>query len=175
MSTPVSATIHSIISGRRRGDPASREHGSDNAKKVGPIKGEPIKWIAAFETGNPEIDDLHRALVRDCAALQALLADEAPWALIVDEARKLVAACIEHFRVEEAVLERIGFPRLAAHLYEHRRIEQELKILLTHLDQFDGLQKEHRELPATLVPALIDLIIRHDLDYRSHILHSQGR
>jgi hypothetical protein len=35
--------------------------------------------------------------------------------------------------------------------------------------------QEHREIPRSLAPALVDVIIRHDLDFRSHLLQQQGR
>ena len=143
---------------------------STAAPKIGPIK-----WIDAFETGNAEIDSLHRKLVEDCNSLWTLLANNAAWSLIVAQTKKLAVDCIDHFRVEQAVLERIDFPRRDAHQAEHRRMELELEGLIARIDEFDGSLKEHRQLPATLVPALIDLMIRHDLDYRSHILYCQGR
>jgi hypothetical protein len=58
---------------------------------------------------------------------------------------------------------------------EHRRMEQDLRGLIARMEQVDGSLKEHRDLPASLGPSIIDLMIRHDLDYRSHVLHFQGR
>jgi len=170
MSTPAPATIHSITSRRRRGERQAGQSDSATVPKVAPIK-----WIDAFETGNAEIDDLHRKLVEACNSLQKFLADGAAWSLIVAQTKKLAVDCIEHFQVEQAVLERIDFPRRAAHQVEHGRMEQELRALIARIDEFDGSLNEHRQLPATLIPALIDLMIRHDLDYRSHILYCQGR
>ena len=134
-----------------------------------------VKWMDIFETGDAELDSLHRKLVEDCNALLTLLAEDGAWPLIVAAARKLVADCIEHFRVEGAMLERIEFPRRAAHAAEHRRLERDLRSLVAHMERVDGSLPEHRDLPASLGPALIDLMIRHDLDYRSHLLYWQGR
>jgi hypothetical protein len=54
-------------------------------------------------------------------------------------------------------------------------MEQDLRGLIARMEQVDGSLKEHRDLPASLGPSIIDLMIRHDLDYRSHVLHFQGR
>jgi hemerythrin len=150
---------------------------SGRQRREGAAKGpKPIlEWIDSFEIGNAEIDALHRTLVKNCNGLLTLLAEDGAWPLIVAETRRLVVDCIEHFRVEDAVLRRIGFPRCEAHAAQHRRLEQELRDLIAHMERVDGSRAEHRELPASLGPTIVDLMIRHDLDYRSHVLHRQGR
>ena len=160
----------SETSGRR---PHERRAGQDGP--AGASKTTMLKWIDIFETGNAEIDSLHRELIKDCNGLLTLLADEAAWPSIVAQAGKLVVDCIEHFRVEQSVLERIKFPRRDEHVAEHTRIEERLRMLLARMESVDGSLKEHRDLPASLGPSLVDLMIRHDLDYRSHLLYRQGR
>lgn len=134
-----------------------------------------LEWINAFESGNTEIDDLHRKLVQDCNGILLLTDNESTWTLIISEAKKLVESCLEHFGAEELLLERTRFPRCTEHAAEHRRLGREMKALVIRMEQVDGSLKEHREYPRSLGPSLIDLIIRHDLDYRSHLLHQQGR
>jgi hemerythrin-like metal-binding protein len=134
-----------------------------------------LEWLDIFETGNAEIDAMHRKLVEDCNDLLRLVEVGADWPRIVAVTRQLVADCIEHFQVEDSLLERMKFPRREAHMAEHRRMEQDLRGLIARMEQVDGSLKEHRDLPASLGPSIIDLMIRHDLDYRSHVLHFQGR
>ena len=134
-----------------------------------------LKWIDSFETGDAKIDSWHRKLVDSCNHLLNLLAEEAAWPLIVDRSRALVVDCIEHFQFEDVLLESIKFPRRDAHRAEHRRMEQELHKLLAVIEAVDGSRQEHRGLPASLGPAIVDLMIRHDLDFRSHLLHHRGR
>jgi hypothetical protein len=43
------------------------------------------------------------------------------------------------------------------------------------MKEVDGSLDEHRDYPRALGPMMVDLIVRHDLDYRSHMLHQQGR
>jgi hemerythrin-like metal-binding protein len=134
-----------------------------------------LEWIDIFETGIPELDALHRSLIQDCNSLLRLVENGASWPLVVGKARTFVGSCVEHFRVEESLLEHTGFPRCAEHAAEHRRMEREMQALLARMEQFDGSLKEHRDAPRSLGPALIELILRHDLDFRSHLLHRQGR
>lgn len=73
------------------------------------------------------------------------------------------------------MLERVEFPRCREHVEEHRRMDQRSRDLIAQMEQVDGSLKEHWELPASLGPSLIDLMIRHDLDYCSHVQYHQGR
>jgi hemerythrin-like metal-binding protein len=134
-----------------------------------------LKWIKAFETGNAEIDALHRELVQECDSLLLLVESGAPWPRIVADAGRLVEGCIQHFRQEEEMLARSRFPRNAAHIAEHRRLERELHALIARMAEVDGSLEKHRDYPRALGPMMVDLIIRHDLDYRSHLLNYQGR
>jgi hemerythrin-like metal-binding protein len=134
-----------------------------------------LKWIDAFETGNVEIDALHRELVEDCNSLLLLVENDAAWPLILADAKKLVEGCVQHFRAEESLLERTKFARSAEHKAEHRRLEHEMQRLIDRMEQVDGSLKEHGEIARSFGPSLIDVLIRHDLDFRSHLLHQQGR
>ena len=142
-------------------------------------KGTPVpaslQWLKAFETGNAEIDVLHRELVKECNGLLSAVENGAPWSRILADSNRLVEGCIQHFRHEEELLAEARFPRTAEHVAEHRRIEHELRGLICRMKAVDGSLKEHRAYPRELGPTLVDLIIRHDLDYRSHLLHQQGR
>jgi hypothetical protein len=44
-------------------------------------------------------------------------------------------------------------------------MECEMQAPLAHMEQVDGSLKEHRDIPRLLGPALIELFLRHDLDY----------
>jgi hypothetical protein len=50
-----------------------------------------------------------------------------------------------------------------------------LQGLLFRMKAVDGSLEEHRALPREFGPMLVDFIIRHDLDYRSHLMHVLGR
>ena len=134
-----------------------------------------LHWIKSFETGSDEIDALHRALVEECNGLLLAVESGAAWSSIVAGAGRLVEGCIQHFRHEEELLDWARFPRQAEHVAEHRRVERELQGLLARMQAVDGSLEEHRAYPRALGPMLVEVIIRHDLDYRSHLMHVQGR
>ena len=134
-----------------------------------------LQWIKAFETGSTEIDALHRELVQECNGLLVSVEGGSDWSRILADAGRLVEGCVQHFRHEEDLLAQARFPRSIEHIAEHRRIERELQGLIFQMKMVDGSCEEHSAYPRALGPMLIDLIIRHDLDYRSHLLHQQGR
>jgi len=133
-----------------------------------------LKWIKAFETGSAEIDALHRELVQECNSLLLSVESGAAWSRILADAGRLVEGCVQHFRHEEELLAQARFPRGIEHIAEHRRIERELQGLISQMKMVDGSREEHLAYPRAFGPMLVDLIIRHDLDYRSHLLHKQG-
>ena len=143
------------------------------------MNGEPapakLQWIKSFETGSAEIDALHRALVEECSSLLLAVENGAAWSCLLADASRLVEGCVQHFRHEVELLELARFPRKAEHVAEHQRIECELQALLHRMKMVDGSLEEHLAYPRALGPMLIELIIRHDLDYRSHLMHVQGR
>ena len=134
-----------------------------------------LQWIKSFETGSAEIDALHRQLVEQCDGLLLALDSAAPWSRILADAGRLVEGCIQHFRLEEDLLAWSRFPRKAGHVAEHRRFERELHGLIWQMRAADGSREEHRAVPRELGPMLVEFIIRHDLDYRSHLMHVLGR
>ncbi|HKP25487.1 MAG TPA: hemerythrin domain-containing protein [Dongiaceae bacterium] len=134
-----------------------------------------LHWIKSFETGSAEIDAMHRELVEECNSLLLAVEAGAAWSRIVADSGKLVEGCIQHFRHEEELLDSARFPRHSEHVAEHRRTERDLHALISRMTAVDGSLEEHRAYPRALGPMLVDVIIRHDLDYRSHLMHVQGR
>ena len=133
-----------------------------------------IPWSEVLETGVAEIDDDHRSLIEDCNALTTLMDEGGIWASVVGAARNLAAKCADHFRAEETLLERTGFSRHEHHKAQHRRIEQQFDELLAFLDSVDGSQPEHRNAARSIRNTLVDILFRHDLDYKSHLQNVAG-
>jgi hemerythrin-like metal-binding protein len=151
----------------------------DAAGHAGPVrvpsKTPRLAWLEILETGVVELDAWHRQLVNDCNRLLEFVADRAPWIQIVAAAALLAAKLMDHFRYEEEVMARNGFPRHDTHAAEHRRIESSLAELLARIKEVDGSLEEHMVLPTAFKSILIDVMVRHDLDYRSHLLDRLGR
>ncbi len=135
----------------------------------------PILWSDVFETGNADIDAQHRRLLTDSVRLQEMVETHAPWAEVLKSLDALVADCTKHFRYEEEVLQATDFPRAQFHVARHREIEAMLQDLHDIIVGLDGCNPELRELVAAFEARIIDIIVRHDLDYKSHLLNAVGR
>ena len=146
-----------------------------SAVPANPPKLARVAWMSVFETGNTELDAWHRKLVDACNRLLQLVTTSAEKALVVAAAEDFVGLCAEHFQVEEEILEQLAFPRRDEHAAEHRRIEDELLAVIWQLRDAETSTERCNALSLQLAPLLIDLMVRYDTDYRSHVLERQGR
>jgi len=135
----------------------------------------PISWTEVLETGVPALDQDHRALIDQCNTLTELMDGGAAWAAVVEGARRLAEKCTEHFRGEEALLDRTEFPRRERHKLQHREMERRFQDLVGFLAGVDGSSAEHRKAARAVRTTLIDILFRHDLDYKSHLQQTAGR
>jgi hemerythrin-like metal-binding protein len=133
-----------------------------------------LRWSDSFETGNAEIDAIHRKLILDCNILLAMISSGSSWAMITARAKRVMEDCIAHFRLEESILENLRFSRLAEHKVEHARLEEEMRSALTRMESRDGAVVDRFEHARWLGKLLIDAIVRNDLDFRSHIMNEKG-
>lgn len=134
-----------------------------------------LDWIEVFETGIEELDAWHRALIRQCNDLLITARGEEPWTAVIEKADSLAQSCIEHFRFEEMLMLSHDFPRAEAHREEHRRIAAKLWWLADAIRVSDGTGYRDRALPIEFKTVLLDVMVRHDLDYRSHLQNRIGR
>jgi hemerythrin len=135
----------------------------------------PIEWVEVLETGVPELDEDHQALIGQCNALTGLMEHGAAWAEVVEAARQLAESCTEHFRSEEALLDKTEFPRRDRHKVQHREMERRFQELIAFLAGVDGSSAEHRKAARAMRTTLVEILFRHDLDFKSHLQHSAGR
>lgn len=135
----------------------------------------PIVWMEVLETGVQELDEEHRTLITYCNTLTALMEGEGIWSEVVAAARRLAEECSEHFRKEEALLDRTEFPRLDRHKAQHREMERRFKDLVSSLAAVDGSNPADRKAAQAVRATLVDILFRHDLDYKSHLQHAAGR
>lgn len=76
-----------------------------------------LKWDDSYSVGDAHFDEQHKGLIR----LINMLDGDAPVAVVLDELQVYVD---EHFREEEAMLEKVGYPDLAAHKLQHAAFEE---------------------------------------------------
>lgn len=78
-----------------------------------------IEWDNSLETGVAEVDEDHRNLVRLINELDAMLSqgvDTARFGAVIDT---LIDYAENHFRREEEMLERLGYPDIVIHAESH--------------------------------------------------------
>ena len=134
----------------------------------------PIDWVEVLETGVPALDEDHRHLIAQCNALTAADEANAPWPTILALAEALARDCTRHFREEEEILERTELSRRQQHRQQHLAIERRFAELLDFLRRVDGTKVEDREAVHRMRDMLIDILFRHDLDYKSHLQQAAG-
>jgi len=132
-------------------------------------------WSVAFETGNVEIDRQHQRLLVDSARLKLLVESSAPWEQVTAALAALIADCSVHFRFEEELLRSTNFPRVEAHVGQHQAIEAMLQQLADMAAEPGDVTPQHGAAIATMERKIVDIIVRHDLDFKSHLLDVIGR
>jgi hemerythrin-like metal-binding protein len=151
----------------RHCDPANDRLDSD-AMSAGSPGYSDLAWMALFETGIEELDAWHRDLVHQCNSLLGAARTTAPWDTVIEKADALAKSCVDHFLFEEALMASNSFPRSALHREEHRRITAKLWWLADAIRFSDGTGYRDRALPGEFKTILLDVMVRHDLDYRAH-------
>lgn len=133
-----------------------------------------IPWSPMFETGHPELDAQHIGLLAVSKRLKDLVAGGGSWEEVRSSVAAFVLDCCNHFRFEEKILLASNFPRCEEHAAQHRRIEDKLNELSALVTEVDGSDPQHSAMVKSLELLLVDVIVRHDLDYKSHLLDAAG-
>jgi len=72
-----------------------------------------LVWRTAFESGNPVIDTQHRALFGDVNKLLGAMIEEQHKEDVAALVEAFIADVVQHFREEEAIISKAGFPGAA--------------------------------------------------------------
>jgi diguanylate cyclase (GGDEF)-like protein/hemerythrin-like metal-binding protein len=95
-----------------------------------------LAWQDTYDCGEPMIDEQHRELFERANALIDAMSRRPP---DPDARLATLAALIEHvdrhFRDEEALLERIGYPKLHAHARSHAHLLERVHTIRRDLDE----------------------------------------
>jgi hemerythrin-like metal-binding protein len=92
------------------------------------------KWNCPEPIGFSKIDEQNAELDRLLRRLVGTLASDPGGALPEYRLAQLVEQTWEHFRTEEAFLQSVGYPELAAHQADHERIILKLRENLLRLE-----------------------------------------
>jgi len=133
-----------------------------------------IRWMDILETGVPEIDDDHRQLVTAFNGLVTKSAQEGCQDAIIRGAADIAQLLRKHFAREEAVMRRHRFPRVEAHRKEHILFTTAMEDALQNAHRPAAPETRHLELLERVHFLILDILVRHDLDYKSHLHYELG-
>jgi len=120
-----------------------------------------MKWEKIYMTGIKKVDDEHKILVNMLNKLEACITAPNSEEVLAMVLRNLVDYVKFHFKSEEEVMERIGFPELQRHKVLHKDLVNEVAAILLDLKK-DRLWTVP-ELTAFLQHWLVDHILGEDL------------
>lgn len=80
-----------------------------------------IRWMPGFTCGHPVLDEQHQSLIDKANSLLDLCAIHADAAALV-RMDELLQETERHFRYEEGVLRKVGYPRIETHMADHARL-----------------------------------------------------
>ena len=114
-----------------------------------------MEWYENYNIGVEEIDRQHRELVAMVDRLQKSLHDGTTNQELGKALHFLVAYTREHFKSEEDLMQRVGYPDCEAHKKIHQKLISEVTDVLIGLKK--GKSVNHLEL----IDFLIDWVIHH--------------
>lgn len=108
------------------------------------------QWSSAIELGVEAIDNQHKELINHCNLLNNV--DELNRKKILgDEAVNYLMQYInEHFEQEEALQQKVGYPRYEAHKKLHKHFTEQMEALKSEFDQKGMTIEAFFELSTTL-------------------------
>ncbi len=120
-----------------------------------------MKWQSSFSTGIKKIDEEHKILVEMLNKLESSMYSDKKDKVLALVLRNLVDYVKFHFKSEEEVMEKIGFPELQRHRKLHKNLVHEVATIL--LDLKHGRAWSVPELVGFLQHWLMDHILGEDL------------
>jgi len=122
-----------------------------------------IEWSDELSVGNDHIDAQHKNIIRMINRLIESPEGNRRSKDVIDALTRLMKFMREHFRDEEALMKKNGYPHLEEHIKEHRHFAEKLMELFLVEDD---------ELLRRTIPFLRDWLVGHlasqDMKCRSY-------
>ena len=122
-----------------------------------------IEWTSDLETGIPDIDNQHKVLFSLINELSKSIAEKKTNKAIQKVTENLTNYVLEHFAVEEALMEDEGYPKLE----DHKSIHQDLVIKTAEI--VEQYKNKELEMVSPLVVFIANWINTHikkdDMDF----------
>lgn len=129
----------------------------------------PIEWSDEFKLGLPAIDAEHKELLEVCNQFLEAVRTEQSVPTLAGILDTMILRTRAHFRAEERMLDRNGYPGLVVHKAEHERLLLQAEALRARLGDIahqDELGHVTMEAAAFLQTWLLDHIRTNDRPYR---------
>ncbi len=126
-----------------------------------------MKWQNSFSTGIRKIDEEHKILVEMLNDLETSMYSDREDKVLASVLRNLVDYVKFHFKSEEEVMKKIGFPDLQRHRKLHKNLVHEVATILVDLK--NGRAWSVPELVAFLQHWLLEHILGEDLKIGQYI------
>lgn len=91
-----------------------------------------LSWHAAYECGNPVIDEQHRGLFADANHLLGAVLSARPEAEVAALVNTLIKDVVQHFKDEEVIIRAVGYPRADEHAAIHSALVDKAVLLVKH-------------------------------------------
>lgn len=126
-----------------------------------------IQWNASFQIGHAAIDEQHRRIVDTINKLAEEQKVDKHSETFTDAMTVLTQYSIEHFRYEEALLEKINYPELDKQIQHHKEFKK--KIAYMCVDTANGKGNAEEEILKYLVAWWTQHILIEDMKYKEDI------
>ena len=125
-----------------------------------------LSWHDRYLLGHAELDAQHRKLFEVVNHFDDVIEMDMPAELgrIVDD---LIAGATEHFRFEEAVMERSGFPDRPGHCRMHKELMGQLQQMRDKMKA--GGHLSSKSVARFLVDWLTNHILREDMEFKPYL------
>ena len=131
-----------------------------------------IHWTAGLSTELKIVDTQHQDLIDQVNVILERLVAKAPLSDCLDLLRGLAEETTNHFRLEERVMQNIGYPRLMEHKHQHDALLAEVSDFIGELEAGHGIDQ---------IPQVLNFlkywVLRHmsqeDVKIRDHILRME--
>jgi hemerythrin len=127
-----------------------------------------VELTPSYELENQPLDDDHRRLAELINAVVKALDDGRP-----EDCEKLVPEFVEfakkHFKREEALLERYGYPDIQKHRDHHRGLDDKMDTMLMLAGNTAENDTARQSLRKEMVYFLMDDMINADLEFKTFL------
>jgi hemerythrin len=127
-----------------------------------------VAWKDGFAIGDPLIDTQHQEFFSIINAMAAALEGEHARETVMGHYHIFVAHLVQHFRDEEALMERVGFTDLDTHNAEHAALLASVSAMEDQVAAGEPL--DLRLAIKRLFIALVEHLVTEDIHLKHHLL-----